>query len=94
MAKNLEQVIEEPITEEPTVKEPKTVKKPERKSQVITLPLTSDKQDDVTVGINGFYTKIKRGVPVEVSADVYEVLMNMQNMDNLAIRRRNEIMSK
>ena len=82
----------EPKTEE--INEPKAVNKPERKTQIITLPLTTDKQEDVTVGINGFYTKIQRGVPVEVSADVYEVLMNMQNMDNLAIRRRNELMSK
>lgn len=92
MAKNVEQVIEEPITEEPKVEEPKAVKKPAK--EIITLPLTSDKQEDVTVGINGFYTKIKRGVPVEVSRDVYEVLMNMQNMDNLAIRRRNALISK
>lgn len=60
----------------------------------ITLPLTSERQEDVTVGVNGKYTKIKRGEPVEVSADVYEVLMNMERMDNLAIIRRNAIMSK
>lgn len=61
---------------------------------IINLPLTSEKQDDVTVGINGTLYKIKRGEPVEVNAAVYEVLMNMQNMDSLAIRRRNAIMSK
>ena len=94
MAKTVEKAVEpiEPITEE--VNEPKAANKPERKPQIITIPLTAENQEDVTVGINGFYTKIQRGVPVEVSADVYEVLMNMQNMDNLAIRRRNELMSK
>lgn len=60
----------------------------------ITLPLTSEKQDDVTVVINGKATKIQRGEQVEVSAAVYEVLMNSEKMDSLAIRRRNAIMSK
>ena len=78
--------------------EPKAVEKKNglytEESYTITLPLTSEKQDDVTVGVNGFFTKIKRGEPVKVSAAVYEVLMNMERMDNLAIKRRNELMSK
>lgn len=97
MAKNTEvkEEIKEPVEE---VKEPVAVsKRPGLYTQekyIVTLPLTSEQQDDVTVGINGVYTKIQRGVPVEVNADVYEVLMNTQNMDSLAIRRRNALMSK
>lgn len=66
----------------------------DKKTYMITLPLTSEKQDDVTVGINGKFYKIKRGEPVEVPAEVYEVLMNSERMDNLAIRRRNALISK
>ena len=61
---------------------------------IVRLPLSSEKQEDVTVGINGFYTKIQRGKEVEVSAEVYEVLQNMENMDNLAFERRRAIESK
>jgi hypothetical protein len=60
----------------------------------VTLPLTSEKQDDVTVGVNGEITKIQRGEPVKVSAAVYEVLMNSERMDNLAIKRRSALESK
>lgn len=60
----------------------------------ITLPLTSEKQDDVTVSVNGEITKIQRGEPVRVSAAVYEVLKNSENMDNLAIKRRAALMTK
>lgn len=91
MAKNTE-------VKEDEIKEPVAVsKRPGLYTQdkyIVNLPLTSEKQDDVTVGINGTLYKIKRGEPVEVSAAVYEVLMNMQNMDNLAIRRRNALISK
>ena len=60
----------------------------------ITIPLTSDKQDDLTVCVNGEITKIQRGVPVTVSASVYEVIKNSENMDNLAIIRRRALESK
>lgn len=53
----------------------------------IELPLTNEKQDDMTVGINGEITKIQRGVPVRVSAAVYEVLKQSERMDSLAITR-------
>ena len=60
----------------------------------VTIPLTSEKQDDLTVCVNGKITKIQRGVPVTVSAAVYEVIKNSENMDNLAIRRRMALQSK
>lgn len=57
----------------------------------ITLPLTEEKQDDVPVIINGEITQIQRGVEVEVSAAVYEVLKNQEKMDALAFQRRKNL---
>lgn len=57
----------------------------------IELPLTEDKEDDVTVIVNGLVTKIQRGVEVEVSASVYEVLKNSERMDKLALMRRRKL---
>lgn len=65
-----------------------------KKTYKVTLPLTSEKMDDVTVIINGFVTKIQRGVEVEVSEPVYEVLKNSERMDNLALRRRMELAAR
>lgn len=90
MAKNEEKVTEEVKTEEIAAEEPKKGLYPKDK-YIVNLPLTSDKQDDVTVGINGKYYKIKRGEDVEVSAAVYEVLKNQERMDTLAVRRRLEM---
>jgi hypothetical protein len=88
MAKNEEKVTEEVKTEEVAAEEPKKTGLYPQDKYVINLPLTSDKQDDVTVGINGKYYKIRRGEDVEVSAAVYEVLKNQERMDTLAVRRR------
>jgi hypothetical protein len=63
-------------------------------SYYVELPLTDEKQDDVTVCINGTITKIQRGVRVKVSAAVYEVLQNSKNMDALAFQRRKALQSK
>ena len=70
---------------EPKVEEPKTVK--------IMIPKTTERQADVVVGINGYITKIQRGVEVEVSQAVYEVIQNSMKMDQLALERR-EAMKK
>lgn len=60
----------------------------------VELPLSDEKQDDVTVCINGVTTKIQRGQQVKVSAAVYEVLMNSKNMDKLALERRKKLQNK
>lgn len=60
----------------------------------ITLPISDKKQDDVIVIINGETTQIQRGVEVEVSAGVYEVLKNSEKMDTLALRRRKALNDK
>ena len=93
MAKNEEKVTEEVKTEEVAAETVKA-EEPKRKGlynedeYIVNIPLTADKQDDVTVGINGRIYKIKRGEDVKVNAAVYEVLQNQKRMDTLAVRRR------
>lgn len=53
----------------------------------IMLPISNEKQDDVFVSVNGKTYQIQRGKEVEVPACVYEVLMNSQKMDALALER-------
>ena len=60
----------------------------------ITLPLTDELQDDVTVIVNGHCYRIQRGYPVTVPAAVYEVLMNSQRMDSYALGKRRELEQK
>lgn len=59
----------------------------EEKKVKITLPKTRENSEDVTVGLNGEFFKIKRGVEVEVSEGVYEILKNSEKMDMLAMER-------
>lgn len=61
-----------------------------KKSYTITLPIKKDDKSDVTVIVNGKVTIIKRGVEVEVSPEVYEILKNSERMDQLAIIRQRE----
>lgn len=60
----------------------------------IKLPKTAEKQSDVVVAINGMTTQIQRGVEVEVSRAVYEVLQNSERMDQLALERREAIKAR
>lgn len=92
MAKKTEEFIEEPKEVEPKAKKSITGLY-DKETYLIKIPLSQEKQDDVTVGINGELTKIQRGVEVEVSAAVYEVLQNMERMDQLAFERRKKLMS-
>ena len=92
MAKKTEEFIEEPKEVEPKAKKSITGLY-DKETYIIKIPLSQEKQDDVTVGINGELTKIQRGVEVEVSAAVYEVLQNMERMDQLAFERRKKLMS-
>ena len=64
------------------------------KTYRIKLPKTREKQADAVVAINGFTTVIQRGVEVEVSAPVYEVLQNSEKMDQLALEKREELRSR
>lgn len=58
---------------------------------LIRLPVEKDGASDVTVSINGMVSKIQRGVEVEVSAAVYEVLKNQERMDSIAVMRQREL---
>jgi len=64
------------------------------KEYTITLPLSRDRQDDVTVIVNGMVYKIQRGEEVTVPAAVYEVLMNSEKMRREAFKRRKNLLNK
>lgn len=92
MAKKTEEFTDS-IVAEPKAKKAEATGLYTQKSYVINLPLSSSNEDDVVVGINGTLTKIQRGVDVEVSAAIYEVLKNRENMDNLAYQRRKKLIN-
>lgn len=60
----------------------------------IMLPISKEMKDDVWVCINGVGTLIQRGVEVEVSDAVYEVLQNTQKMQQEAIVRSMKLQSR
>jgi hypothetical protein len=60
----------------------------------VQLPNVKEGSGDVTVGVNGKIYKIMRGEKVTVPRAVYEVLMNSEKMDNLAIVRQRAAQSK
>ena len=61
----------------------KAVKEEEEKV-LIMIPYIEGDDPEVTVGINGEYTKIKKGAQVYVSKDVAEVIMNSNKQAMLA----------
>lgn len=71
--------------------EPKSTNIYSEEAYDITLPISQNEDDDVTVIVNGEVTKIQRGVPVRVSAAIYEVLQNSMKMDNLAYQRSKKL---
>lgn len=75
----------EEVTEEVTKTE---------ETRVVRLPLTREKQKDVFVSVNGRNFQIKRGEDVEVPVAVYEVLLNSQRMDELALERQKNLPHK
>lgn len=83
----------EPVKEKKTKKaeEPKPTNLYDKETYELTLPIKEGEDDEVTVLINGECTKIQRGVPVTVSAAVYEVLQNSMKMDNLAYQRSKKL---
>lgn len=60
------------------------------KRYAIEIPLTSEKQDDVTVGLNGNFIRIKRGEQVEIPEWAYEILMQSKEMQKevIALKRK------
>lgn len=74
MAEEVVEPVEEPKeVEEP--KAPKRAKAPKVDDKVtIMIPLIDGEEPEITVGINGKYTKIRRGVEVEVPWNVAQVV--------------------
>lgn len=50
----------------------------------IMIPYVEGQDKEITVGVNGVFTKIRRGVMVEVSRPVAEVIMNSQQQAMVA----------
>ena len=51
---------------------------------LIMIPYVEGQGKEITVGVNGVFTKIKKGVMVEVSRPVAEVIMNSQQQAMVA----------
>ena len=66
--------VEEPVEEPKAPKKAKASKKEERVK--IMVPYIEGEEPEITVGINGKFTKIRRGVEVEVPWYVAELLKN------------------
>lgn len=56
--------------------EKKAAEQQEEERVMIMIPLVEGQDSEVTVGVNGVFTKIKKGVPVKVSKAVAGVLRN------------------
>ena len=57
-------------------------------------PMDKDHTDPIWVCINGKGTMIQRGRDVEVSKEVYEVLMNKRRMETVAFERQLDLQAK
>lgn len=60
----------------------KTEKKEDK--VMIMVPYVEGQGTELTVGVNGVFTKIKKGVMVEVPRPVAEVIMNSQQQAMVA----------
>lgn len=70
-----------------STEKPKKVKDTDDGKVAIMLPYIEGEDREVTVGVNGVYTKIRKGSVVRVSPEVAEVLENsnqqmMRALDN------------
>jgi len=64
--------------------ETKEAPKKEEEKVLIMIPYIEGDDPEVTVGINGKFTKIQKGTQVYVSKDVAEVIMNSNKQAMLA----------
>ena len=64
--------------------ETKEAPKTEEERVLIMIPYIEGDDPEVTVGINGKFTKIQKGTQVYVSKDVAEVIMNSNKQAMLA----------
>lgn len=70
------------IEVEPEVVE--TVAEKKEDKVMIMVPYVEGQGSELTVGVNGVFTKIKKGVMVEVPRPVAEVIMNSQQQAMVA----------
>ena len=70
------------IEVEPEVVE--TVAEKKEDKVLIMIPYVEGQGSELTVGVNGVFTKIKKGVMVEVPRPVAEVIMNSQQQAMVA----------
>lgn len=85
-----------------STKKPVKEKEPEKKAEPevettevveeelvnIMVPFIEGQDPEVTVGINGVYTKIKKGRPVKVPRNVAEVLAQSDQMMMVALENQ------
>ena len=68
------------------------VKVPEEEERVsIMIPWIEGEDPEVTVGINGVFTKIQRGKQVKVIRSVAEVLQNSYEQSMMALEARKKL---
>lgn len=76
----------------PIVKE--DVKTEEQELVNVMIPYVEGQDPEVTVGINGVYTKIKKGRPVKVPRNVAEVLAQSDQMTMVALETQEKFKSQ
>lgn len=82
-----EEVVE-PV-EEPKEEAPKKAKAPKKDEKVtIMVPLIDGEEQEITVGINGKFTKIRRGVEVEVPVNVANVIKRSNYQMMAALKKQ------
>ncbi len=57
----------------------------------IMIPYVEGEDSEVTVGINGVFTKIQKGVQVKVTKDVADVLQRSYKQTMVAVERRRKL---
>ena len=67
--------------------EPKKTAEPEEERVLVFIPYIDGEDPEVTVGINGYFTKIQKGKQVRVTKAVAEVLQN--SSEQVMIAREN-----
>ena len=76
------------------VKVKEDVKTEEQELVNVMIPYVEGQDPEVTVGINGVYTKIKKGRPVKVPRNVAEVLAQSDQMTMVALETQEKFKSQ
>ena len=71
--------------------EPKMAAEPEEERVLVFVPYVEGEDPEVTVGINGVFTKIQKGKQVRVTKAVAEVLENSNKQVMLARENREKL---